>query len=69
MFGPIIGAFILTPLGEALIAVTEQLGAQCAGRQGRVLRPLPDGRSSSLAPNGVWPWIARRLGISTERQP
>ncbi|MBZ0141860.1 MAG: branched-chain amino acid ABC transporter permease, partial [Pseudorhodoplanes sp.] len=31
VFGPIVGAFILTPLGEILIAVTERLGINAPG--------------------------------------
>src|SRR5260370_39238418 len=31
VFGPVIGAFVLTPLGEALIAVTTRLGIDAPG--------------------------------------
>ncbi len=62
LFGPILGAFILTPLGEVLTWALDQLGVQMAGVKhlfyGLVLLVI----IRSL-PGGVWPWFARRLGI------
>ncbi|TAK47303.1 MAG: branched-chain amino acid ABC transporter permease [Xanthobacteraceae bacterium] len=67
VFGPIIGAFILTPLGEALIAATERSGFNAPGTKavfyGAALIAI-----IYLVPSGVWPWIARRLGFSEHRQ-
>ena len=58
-----IGAFILTPLGEILIAATERLGINAPG-----VKALFFGLTLmiiiSLVPTGVWPWIARRLELT-----
>lgn len=62
LFGPILGAFILTPLGEALIALTEAAGINAPGAKavfyGVCLIVI-----ITLAPNGVWPALKKRLGI------
>lgn len=60
--GPIIGAFILTPVGESLIALTEALGIAVPGIKqvfyGIVLIVIV-----CLLPGGVWPWLAAKLRI------
>jgi branched-chain amino acid transport system permease protein len=62
IFGPIVGALILTPVGEALIAITERLGVNAPGTKamfyGLVLMII-----IWLRPNGVWPWLASLLAI------
>jgi branched-chain amino acid transport system permease protein len=62
IFGPVIGAFILTPLGEGLIAATEALGINAPGVKavfyGAVLMTI-----IVLRPSGVWPWLARMIGV------
>ena len=62
IFGPIVGALILTPVGEALIAITERLGVNAPGTKamfyGLVLMVI-----IWLRPNGVWPWLASLLAI------
>jgi branched-chain amino acid transport system permease protein len=62
IFGPVIGAFILTPLGEILIAAIERLGIDAPGVKavfyGLLLMII-----ISLVPNGVWPWIVRRFAL------
>ncbi len=67
VFGPVVGAFILTPLGEVLIALTERLGINAPGAKamfyGLTLMVI-----IVLRPSGVWPWLARVLGL-TERAP
>lgn len=63
VFGPVVGAFILTPLGEALIAITEGLGVNAPGVKA-VFYGLTLMVIISLAPAGVWPWIARRLHLA-----
>lgn len=67
VFGPVIGAFILTPLGEALIGVTERLGLNAPGTKavfyGFVLILIIYWR-----PNGVWPWLARLTGLAERRE-
>jgi branched-chain amino acid transport system permease protein len=62
VFGPVVGAFILTPLGEALITLTERLGINAPGAKA-VFYGLTLMIIISLAPAGVWPWAARRLKL------
>jgi branched-chain amino acid transport system permease protein len=67
VFGPIVGAFILTPLGEALITATERLGVNVPGTKavfyGLVLMTIV-----CLRPNGVWPWLAGLIGLGERRE-
>jgi branched-chain amino acid transport system permease protein len=62
VFGPVIGAFILTPLGEGLIAVTEHFGVNAPGVKavfyGVILIVI-----ISAMPTGVWPRIAALCGL------
>jgi branched-chain amino acid transport system permease protein len=67
VFGPVIGAFILTPLGEALIAVTESLGVNAPGAKA-VFYGLALIAIIYLRPNGVWPWLARLLRLDEPRR-
>lgn len=66
VFGPVVGAFLLTPLGEILIAVTERLGLTTPGTKplfyGLILMVI-----ITLRPAGVWPWLARVLGVTERR--
>ncbi len=66
IFGPVIGAFILTPLGEILIGATEKLGINAPGMKA-VFYGLTLMVIIYLAPAGVWPWIARKLGFTERR--
>lgn len=67
VFGPVVGAFILTPLGELLTALTERLDINAPGVKavfyGVALMVI-----IVLKPTGVWPWLARALRF-TERRP
>jgi branched-chain amino acid transport system permease protein len=60
LFGPILGALMLSPLGEAISAVTEGLGWQTAGVKpfcyGLVLLAIV-----KFLPDGVWPSLRKRL--------
>lgn len=66
VFGPIVGAFILTPLGETLIAVTERAGLNAPGTKavfyGFALIVI-----IYVVPSGVWPWLARLIGVAERR--
>jgi branched-chain amino acid transport system permease protein len=63
LFGPILGAFVLTGLAETLNTVLAALGIDLPGAKQvfygvcllLVIMTLPD---------GVWPWLARRIGLS-----
>jgi branched-chain amino acid transport system permease protein len=67
VFGPVVGAFVLTPMGEVLIAATEHLGFNVPGTKavfyGAMLIVI-----IMLRPAGLWPWLARMLGV-WERKP
>jgi branched-chain amino acid transport system permease protein len=60
LFGPILGAILLTPLGEAITAVTDGLGWQSAG-----VKPFCYGIALlaivKFLPDGIWPAIRKRL--------
>jgi branched-chain amino acid transport system permease protein len=62
VFGPVIGAFVLTPLGEALIAATGRFGINAPGVKavfyGVVLIAI-----ISAMPSGVWPRLASLFGF------
>ena len=66
LFGPILGAFVLTGLAEALNAAMAALGIDLPGARqvfyGLCLLVVVAG-----LPEGVWPPLARRLGIRTDR--
>lgn len=66
VFGPVIGAFVLTPLGEILIAVTEKAGINAPGAKaiffGLILMVI-----IYLVPTGVWPWLSQKLGFARRR--
>lgn len=65
LFGPVIGAFIVIPLNE----LAKEAG-QAAGING--LNLLIYGllllAVVLVAPSGVWPWIARRLGLRASHE-
>jgi branched-chain amino acid transport system permease protein len=67
IFGPVVGAFILTPLGEGLIAVTEKLGFNAPGTKavfyGLMLMVI-----ITLRPSGVWPWLVRVFGLTGRKR-
>lgn len=66
VFGPVIGAFILTPVGEGLIAATERFGVNVPGAKamfyGIVLIAI-----IYAVPGGVWPPLARLCGFTARR--
>lgn len=67
VFGPVVGAFLLTPIGELLIGATERFGINAPGAKalfyGLILMVI-----ISVLPSGVWPWLSRRLGLTERRQ-
>jgi branched-chain amino acid transport system permease protein len=66
IFGPIVGAFILTPLGEGLIALTAKFGIDLPGTKA-VFYGLTLMIIISLRPDGVWPWLKRLLGLTEKK--
>ena len=63
VFGPVVGAFILTPLGESLIVLTQKLGIDAPGVKA-IFYGLTLVVIIYLRPSGVWPWLARILGVT-----
>ena len=67
IFGPVVGAIILTPLGESLTGLMEAFGINAPGAKlifyGIVLMII-----ISLRPDGVWPWLARHLKLDGARK-
>lgn len=70
LFGPILGAFILTPLGELLTALVENLQASgIIGSNVKVdgVKLLFWGIAVAvivmLQPRGIWPWLCQKLRL------
>lgn len=65
LFGPVLGAMILTPLGEALTWAIAAAGLDLPG-----LKQLFYGVALVAIvvyrPDGVWPWLSRRLGLERD---
>ena len=62
VMGPVVGAALLTPLGETLIAAMHAIGFDAPGAKavayGVLLLAI-----IWFKPDGIWPWLARRLGL------
>ena len=66
LFGPILGSFLIEILGEGLRSLLESFGIDVPG-----IKQVVFGAILLLVvvamPDGVWPWLARKLGLA-ERQ-
>jgi branched-chain amino acid transport system permease protein len=67
LFGPILGAFVLTGLAESLTAALAAFGVDLPGAK-QVLYGICLLVVVVALPGGVWPWLSPRLGV-TERRP
>jgi branched-chain amino acid transport system permease protein len=67
LFGPILGAFVLTGLAEALNAVMLHFGLDMPGAK-QVFYGLCLLIVVLALPNGIWPWLARRLRLAGDAQ-
>ena len=67
LFGPILGAFVLTGLAETLTSAMAAFGVDLPGAK-QVFYGICLLLVIVALPEGIWPWLARRLGI-TERSP
>jgi branched-chain amino acid transport system permease protein len=63
LFGPILGAFILTGLAEALNVAMLHFGLDLPGAK-QVFYGICLLVVVLVLPNGVWPWLARHLRIA-----
>ena len=66
LFGPVLGAAILTVLSEAINAALGAFGIDVPGVK-QVLYGVVLGIAIMFMPNGVWPGPARRLGFGRRR--
>jgi len=62
LFGPIIGAFLLTGLSESLQQLLTAFGLDMPGIK-QVFYGICLLIVVMVVPDGVWPWLARRLGV------
>jgi branched-chain amino acid transport system permease protein len=67
LFGPILGAFVLTGLAELLNAAMAAVGFDLPGAK-QVFYGICLLLVVVALPEGVWPWLARRIGVSGGRQ-
>jgi branched-chain amino acid transport system permease protein len=65
LFGPILGAFLLTGLAETLTAALAALGIDLPGAK-QVFYGICLMLVVMTLPEGVWPWVCKRIGL-TER--
>jgi len=66
VFGPVIGAFVLTPLGEALTAVTARVGVNAPGVKA-VFYGVTLIVIIYAMPTGIWPRLAGLCGLRDRR--
>ncbi len=62
VFGPVVGAFVLTPAGELLIALTRWVGFDQPGIKA-VFYGLMLMIVIAVRPSGIWPWLAGMLRL------
>ena len=62
LFGPILGAALLTLLSEGLTGGLQHAGIDAPGLK-QILYGIALGLSVMFLPHGVWPALARRLGL------
>ncbi len=67
LIGPLVGAFLLTSLAEILDSILVALSIDVPGAK-RVFYGVCLLVVVMVLPDGVWPWLARKLGL-TERKP
>jgi branched-chain amino acid transport system permease protein len=67
LFGPILGAFVITGLAEALNAAMLHFGLDLPGAK-QVFYGICLLIVVVALPNGMWPWLKRRLGIAERSQ-
>jgi len=62
LFGPVLGAFVLTGLSEAMTELLHNLGIDMPGAK-QVFYGVCLLVVVLALPDGIWPWLARRLGL------
>jgi branched-chain amino acid transport system permease protein len=67
LFGPILGAFVLTGLAEILNSVMSAFGLDLPGAK-QVFYGICLLVVIVALPEGIWPWLARRIGVAEGKQ-
>jgi branched-chain amino acid transport system permease protein len=67
LFGPILGAFILTGLAEVLTNALNLIGMDVPGAK-RVFYGICLLLVVTGLPEGMWPWLSRRIGLTEKRE-
>jgi branched-chain amino acid transport system permease protein len=67
LFGPILGAFVLTGLAEALNTSLVGLGFDLPGAK-QVFYGICLLLVVVALPDGVWPWLSRLIGVQERSQ-
>jgi branched-chain amino acid transport system permease protein len=67
LFGPILGAFVLTGLAEVLNSVMNAFGLDLPGAR-QVFYGICLLVVIVALPEGIWPWLARRIGVAEGKQ-
>ena len=62
LFGPVLGAFVLTGLSEGMTELLHVLGIEVPGAK-QVFYGICLLVVVMALPDGIWPWLARRLGL------
>ncbi|MGA7489536.1 MAG: branched-chain amino acid ABC transporter permease [Xanthobacteraceae bacterium] len=66
LFGPIVGAFLLTGLSEMMQELLGMLGLDAPGAK-QVFYGVCLLVVVLALPDGIWPWLARKLGLTGRR--
>ena len=66
LFGPVLGAFLLTGLAETLTEILGLIGVDLPGAK-QVFYGFCLLLVVMVMPEGVWPWVARKLGLETRQ--
>jgi len=67
LFGPILGAFVLTGLAESVTSAMAAFGLDLPGAK-QIFYGFCLLLVVVALPEGIWPWLARRLGVAEREQ-
>jgi branched-chain amino acid transport system permease protein len=67
LFGPILGAFVLTGLAESVTSALSAFGIDLPGAK-QVFYGICLLLIVVALPEGIWPWLARRLGVAEREE-
>jgi branched-chain amino acid transport system permease protein len=62
LFGPVLGAFLLTGLAETMTEILTRAGVDVPGAK-QVFYGVCLLLVVAMMPDGVWPWLSRKLGL------